>query len=107
MTRGRPILFARYLVAALLVAAASNLLAQDMGLVPLLNGERADSLNTWGGPLSAGSNTSFTKENSVVHAGSGAYQINLTGVPSSGFRFAQTFSSSLPGNASYRQDRDL
>jgi hypothetical protein len=94
-------------VCALAINSSATVFAQDMGLVPLLNGERSDSLNTWGGPLSAGSNTSFTKESSVVHSGLGAYKIDLNSVANGGFRFAQTYSSGLPGNPSYRQDRDL
>ena len=97
-------------VLTILAAFSAAASAQDMGIVPLLNGERADSpsaLNTWGGPLTAGSGTSFTKETSVVHSGTGAYQIDLTSVANGGFRFAQTFSSALTGNVNYRQDRDL
>ncbi len=43
----------------------------------------------------------------VVHSGTGAYQANLGSLANGGSRFFQMFSSSLPGNASYRQDRDL
>ena len=43
--------------------------AGDMNVVPLLNGERADSLNLWGGPSNAGNIASFTKQSSVFLAG--------------------------------------
>jgi len=81
--------------------------AGDLSVVPWLDGERNDSLNLWGGPLSAGNISSFAKQSAVVHSGLGAYQANLGSVPNAGFRFFQTFSSALPGNPNYRQDRDL
>ncbi len=83
------------------------LTAGDLSDVPLLNGERSDSLDLWGGTLSPGNITSFTKESSVVHSGTGAYQANLGSLANGGFGFFQMFSSSLPSNAAYRQDRDL
>jgi hypothetical protein len=81
--------------------------AGDLGIVPLLDGERSDSLNLWGGQLGLGNALTFIKESSVVHSGTGAYQANLGTITNGGFEFFQTFSSSLPSNASYRQDRDL
>src|SRR6476620_3715417 len=81
--------------------------AGDLGIVPLLDGERSDSLNLWGGPLNPGNTTSFAKESSVVHSGTGAYQANLGSVPAGGFKFFQTFSSAVSGTPGYRQDRDL
>ncbi|HEX4414968.1 MAG TPA: dockerin type I repeat-containing protein [Lacipirellulaceae bacterium] len=94
--------------ALLLLALGGGVaIAGDMGDVPLLNGERNDSLDLWGGPLSAGNISSFTKESSVVHSGTGAYQANLGSLANGGFGFFQMFSSSLPSNAAYRQDRDL
>src|SRR4051812_28306422 len=81
--------------------------AGDLGTVPLLDGERNDSLNLWGGQLGLGNALTFIKESSVVHSGTGAYQANLGTITNGGFEFFQTFSSSLPSNASYRQDRDL
>jgi hypothetical protein len=77
-----------------------------MSIVPLLDGERSDSLNLWGGPLTAGNASSFAKQNSIVRSGTGAYRANLGAVPNGGFRFFQTFSSAL-GAVNYRQDRDL
>src|SRR5215211_1854176 len=93
--------------AFLVLASALQAHAGDLGIVPLLAGERSDSLNLWGGPLNAGNTTSFAKESSVVHSGAGAYQANLGSVPSGGFKFFQTFSSALTGFVNYRQDRDL
>src|SRR5256885_10500772 len=81
--------------------------AGDLGVVPLFDGERNDSLDLWGGPLSGGSGASFAKESTVVHSGGAAYQLNVGSIASGDFRFFQAFSSSLPSNASYRQDRDL
>src|SRR5258708_5162579 len=95
------------LALALSVALAGVAHAQDMGNVPLLNGERNDALNTWGGPLSAGNPGTFTKETSIVHSGLGAYQANLGSLANGGFEFFQTFSSAVNGTAGYRQDRDL
>jgi hypothetical protein len=89
------------------LACAGHASASDLGIVPLLDGERSDSLNLWGGPINAGNTTSFAKESSVVHAGSGAYQANLGSVPAGGFKFFQTFSSALTSFVNYRQDRDL
>lgn len=87
--------------------ALDTAVAGELGYVPLLNGERSDSLNLWGGPLSPGNVTSFVKETTVTNTGTGAYKATLSGVPASGNWFFQTFSSSLPANPSYRQDRDL
>jgi hypothetical protein len=112
MTLGGRIAVAHGLVVALFFAAAGNLFSQDMGIVPLLDGERNDSLNTWGGPLSAGNPGTFTKESAVVHSGFGAYQMNIGSLANGGFEFFQTFSSavngtSINGQFPYRQDRDL
>jgi hypothetical protein len=93
-------------VCALLVAIGSeHLSAGDLSIVPLLNGERSDSLNLWGGPLGTGSTGGFVKQSSVVRTGTGAYQANLGSADS--FEFFQTFSSALNGTPGYRQDRDL
>jgi hypothetical protein len=97
-----------YLTAiAIVFGSVGTLRAGDLSDVPLLNGERSDSLDLWGGSLSAGNITSFSKESSIVHSGTGAYQANLGSLPNGGFGFFQMFSSSLPSNAAYRQDRDL
>ena len=86
-----------WLVVLTIVAAFSSATsAQDMGLVPLLDGERFDSsslLNTWGGAISPQSGVTFSREGSVVHSGIGAYQFNLGSVANGDFRFVQTFSS--------------
>ena len=73
------------------------------------NGERSDSLNLWGGPFRPGNiaHGGFTKQSTVVHSGTGAYQANLGSIAEWRLEFFQTFSSGLSGNASYRQDRDL
>lgn len=92
---------------ALTLLCISRASAGDLGIVPLLDGERSDSLNLWGGPLSSGNTTSFAKESSIVHSGTGAYQANLGSVPNGGFKFFQTFSSQVNGTPGYRQDRDL
>jgi hypothetical protein len=99
-----------WLVVLTIVAAFSSATsAQDMGLVPLLDGERFDSsslLNTWGGAISPQSGVTFSREGSIVHSGIGAYQFNLGSVANGDFRYVQTFSSAQAA-ASYRQDRDL
>jgi hypothetical protein len=87
-----------------LTAAA---VAGDLGLVPLFDGERADALNTWGGPFNAGTIASFAKQSTIVRSGAGAYRANLGSIPNDGFRFFQTFSSGVSGFPGYRQDRDL
>jgi hypothetical protein len=79
----------------------------DLGLVPLLDGERSDNLNLWGGPLTPGNIVSFIKQTDVVRTGAGAYRANLGSIPNGGFRFFQTFSSGVNGVPGYRQDRDL
>jgi hypothetical protein len=90
-----------------MLIGAGNAPAGDLSIVPLLDGERSDSLNLWGGPITAGNTSGFTKQSSVVHSGIGAYQANLGSVPSGGFKFFQTFSSQVIGTPGYRQDRDL
>lgn len=96
-------------VAALMVMSctATNRLASaaDMSVVPLLNGERNDSLNLWGGPINQGSTGGFIRQSSIVHAGSGAYRADLGNADP--FEFFFTSSSALSGNQLYRQDRDL
>lgn len=87
--------------------APTRAMAGDLGYVPLLNGERSDSLNLWGGPLLTGNITSFVKQSTVTNTGTGAYKATLSGVPGSGNWFFQTFSSSLSGGTNYHQDRDL
>ena len=94
------------LVAVSLVTAVPNPAhAGDMSIVPLLNGERADSLNLWGGPFNPGSTDGVTKQSTVVHTGTGAYRANLGSAAS--FEFFQTFSSALTDTQDRRQDRDL
>ncbi len=88
-------------------APCKTLHAGDLSVVPLLDGERSDSLNLWGGPSNAGNIFSFEKQSTVVHTGLGAYEANLGSIPNNGFRFFQTFSSEVIGTPGYRQDRDL
>ena len=57
-----------------------------MSIVPLFNGERSDSLNLWGGPFSRATRASFTKQSTVVHSGTGAYQANLGSIANGGFQ---------------------
>ncbi|MCC6491857.1 MAG: hypothetical protein IT424_02430 [Pirellulales bacterium] len=78
-----------------------------MSIVPLFDGERADSLNLWGGPFTPGNIVSIARQSAIVHSGGGAYRANLGSIPDQGFRFFQTFSSQLTGLVNYRQDRDL
>jgi hypothetical protein len=101
--------WAYQLVVTLAIAAVwlSRGDAGELGIVPLLDGERSDSLNLWGGPSNNGNIVSFTKQSSVVHSGSGAYRANLGSIPNEGSRFFQTFSSALSGTPGYRQDRNL
>lgn len=96
-------------VIALVTATLSidNVHAGDLGIVPLFDGERSDSLNLWGGPFNNGNIISVNKQSTVVQTGVGAYQANLGSIPNDGFRFFQTFSSAVNGTPGYRQDRDL
>ena len=87
--------------------ASHPVLAGDLNTVPLLNGERADSLNLWGGTLGRGNSISFARQTAVVHSGAGAYQANLGSIPEDGSKFFQTFSSAVSGIPGYRQDRNL
>jgi hypothetical protein len=95
------------LLIALSFSAYDSLRASDLGMVPLFDGERSDSLNLWGGPFTAGNIVGVTKQSTVVHSGTAAIQANLGSIPDEGFRFFQTFSSALTGTQEYRQDRDL
>lgn len=95
-----------YLTSLLLATVcATRAPAGDLGIVPLLDGERSDSLNLWGGPLSSGSTNGFLKQTTVKRTGTAAYQANLGSAAS--FEFFQTFSSALTSTESRRQDRDL
>ena len=90
------------------LSCTGRLIAGDLSDVPLFPTAKRDSTRfTWGGSLSAGNITSFTKESTIVHSGTGAYQANLGSLPNGGFGFFQMFSSSLPSDPAYRQDRDL
>lgn len=80
--------------------------ANPLNVVPLLNGERNDSLNLWGGPLLAGNTAGFTRQSAVVRSGLGAYRASLGSMPNNDFKFFQTFSSAL-ASQNYRQDRSL
>jgi hypothetical protein len=94
-------------IVALLLGLGSGTQAGDLSVVPLLNGERSDALNLWGGPFGTGNITSVAKQGSIVHTGSGAYRANLGSIPDDGFRFFQTFSSAVTSAPGFRQDRDL
>jgi hypothetical protein len=92
------------------LTAATLSEAGDLGVVPLFDGERTDSgapLNLWGGRFGSGNTVSFFKQSTTVRSGLGAYQAILGSVPDGGSRFFQTFSSALPVNPEYRQDRNL
>jgi hypothetical protein len=110
MTRGRYSALARaYVVLAIIALLGTSARAQDMGLVPLLDGERFDSsglLDAWGGAIAPEAGVTFSRQASIVHSGIGAYQFNLGSVANGDFRYVQAFSSALAA-ASYRQDRDL
>ncbi len=84
-----------------------TLTAGELGVFPLFDGERSDSLNLWGGPVNSGNILGVTKQSSIVHSGMGAYRADLGSIPNDGFRFFQTFSSAVNGTPGYRQDRDL
>ncbi len=87
------------------LAVASRAPAGDLSIVPLLNGERSDSLNLWGGPINAGSTGGFTKQSTIVRSGTGAYRANLGAADP--FEFFFTSSSALTDTQARRQDRDL
>ncbi len=96
----------------LMLTTAGLALAGDLGIVPLFDGERNDSLDLWGGPFGVGSGASFTKQSAVVHSGSNAYDFNVGNITNGDFRFFQAFSSDVNGTQiggqfPYRQDRDL
>lgn len=98
---------ATFAAALLAILATGQSQAGDLSIVPFFDGERSDPLDLWGGPLNVGSGASFMKEGTVVHSGNAAYQMNVGSVANGDLRFFQAFSSSLPSNSSYRQDRDL
>jgi hypothetical protein len=94
--------------------AARSALAGDLGIVPLLDGERSDMLDLWGGPLGVSSGATLATQSSVAHSGAAAYQLNVGTIPSGNIRFFQAFSSQVNrtqlqpgGEYVYRQDRDL
>ncbi len=89
------------------LAVSSALRAGDLGVVPLLDGERSDVRNLWGGPIDAGSTLGVTRQSGVVHSGAAAYRADLGSIAADGSRFFQTFSSAVTGAPAYRQDRDL
>src|SRR5688500_5649470 len=60
-----------------LIAASLSASAGDLSFVPLFDGERADALNLWGGPFTAGSGVSFAKQSAVVRSGAAAYRVDL------------------------------
>jgi hypothetical protein len=93
--------------ALVVFALARSASGGDLGDVPLFDGERSDFLNLWGGPFSASSGASISKQSVITHSGSGAYQANIGSLPQGGSRFFQTFSSQLPPSSALRQDRDL
>src|SRR5436190_23990181 len=71
---------------ALTLLCISRVSAGDLSIVPFFDGERNDSLDLWGGPLSAGSGATFSKESTVVHSGAAAYQMNVGSIASGDFR---------------------
>jgi hypothetical protein len=79
----------------------------DLGIVPLFDGERSDSRNLWGGPISSGNTLGVVRQSSVVHSGAAAYRADLGSIAADGSRFFQAFSSAVTGAQAYRQDRDL
>jgi hypothetical protein len=98
----------------LVTSAARCARAGDLGIVPLLDAERSDMLDLWGGPLGVSSGATLAKQSSVVHSGTSAYQLNVGTIPSGNIRFFQAFSSEVNrtqlepgGEYVYRQDRDL
>src|ERR1044072_4082420 len=86
-------LIARVGAIALALLCVCRAPAGDLGIVPLFDGERSDSLNLWGGLFTTGNIASFAKQSSVVHSGTAAYRANLGSVLNGDFKFFQTFSS--------------
>lgn len=80
--------------------------AGPLNVVPLLDGERSDSLNLWGGIFLPGNTAGVFRQSTVVRSGSGAYRAILGTMANHDFKFFQTLSSDW-ATESYRQDRSL
>lgn len=105
-TRLGVVVTAACVASACWMSAPLRCAAGDLSMVPLLDGERSDSLNLWDGVLLKGNATSFARQTSVKRSGVGSFALNLGALPNGASKFAQTFSSST-ASQSYRQDRDL
>lgn len=101
-----------FLAASSFAAWPSLVVANDLSVVKLFDGERTGALgssqflNNWGGPFSAGSVSSIQRDATVSHTGAASVRVNLGTIAAGGNSFFQTFSSELISQ-SYRQTRDL
>lgn len=89
--------------------------AGDLGVTPLLDGERTGVLgtnppefrNNWGGTMSPGNLSALVRDASVAHGGAASIRADLGTIAPGGFGFFQAFSSGPHPTSSFRQTRDL
>ncbi len=97
-------------VAAMLLACGRALgseTAADLGVVTLFDGERGETLNTWGGGWGVGSMRTIEIQSAHVHSGRFALGAELGPTPPGGDRCLQCFASGFGPSKAYCQTRDL
>lgn len=97
----------RLLAAALLLVCGHAVLARDIAVVPLLNGERDGLNSTWGGEFNTLNMNGISLETNIVRSGNASYKADLGNLAPNTLSFLQTFSSERTGNDALRQTRDL
>ena len=108
--RWRPgrVAFAAIVCALSVVAPAfASVTPVDLATVPLFDGRRTDSLNTWGGSWSVGETQNVRLEVSRTPSGGRAVCIELGPVAANETRYLQCFTSGFGRSHRYYQTRDV
>jgi hypothetical protein len=81
--------------------------APDLAVVPFFDCDRSGLLNTWGGPLSAGTPHGIQLQSKHVHSGQRALALDLGGLKPGESRYLQCLACGFGPGPAYSQTRDM
>lgn len=105
--RARVLLMPLCTTCMLVWSADMPVLGTDFSVIPLVDGERSDTVNTFGGPFGAGNVRHVRFQTQTVHRGARAACIELNRVPPGQRHFFQCFASGFGPTKAYYQTRNL
>ncbi|MGA2256134.1 MAG: hypothetical protein ABSG53_15915, partial [Thermoguttaceae bacterium] len=98
-------IFTTIVLANLLAAGARA--ASDLAVVPFLDCDRGGFVDTWGGPLEAGTLRAVQLQSQYVHSGRQALALDLGSMEAGESRYFQCLASGFGPAPAYSQTRDL